>query len=191
MSSSQLRPSQPDLPVAVPNDRAGSARRSGGGHGVCQHAVLVPPAPVPGGSGPRRSADSGGPLCGGPGARVCVCWEDGPPGGRPCASASPSPGAHGPSPSPEAARTAAEQPRLRLPRFLPPALPRPGSRGCRGAAPGGRAVQSAHGGGRRRPGSGWPRRREARAKTPAPLSAFALSLPASRTPLAPTPSRRD
>lgn len=95
MSSSLLRPSQPDLRVAVPNHLAGSARWSGGGHGVCQHAVLVPSAPVPGRSGPRRSADSDSPLGGGPGARVCVCWEGGPPRGRPCASASPSPGAHG------------------------------------------------------------------------------------------------
>lgn len=80
---------------------------------------LSPGAQIPGG-------DSGSPLGGGPGARVCVCWEGGPPRGRPCASASPSPGAHGPSPSPEAAQAAAEQPRLSLPRFLPPALPRPG-----------------------------------------------------------------
>ncbi|XDA72059.1 hypothetical protein R6Z07F_002346 [Ovis aries] len=103
----------------------------------------------------------------------------------------PSPGAHGSSGSPEAARAAAEQPRLRLPRFLQLALPRPGSRGCCRTARGGRAAQSAHGGGRRRPGSGRPRRREARAETPAPLFAFARLLPASRTLLAPTPSRRD
>uniref|UniRef100_A0A8C2QU42 Gamma-aminobutyric acid type B receptor subunit 2 n=1 Tax=Capra hircus TaxID=9925 RepID=A0A8C2QU42_CAPHI len=54
----------------------------------------------------------------------------------------PSPGAHGSSLSPEAARAAAEQPRLRLPRFLQLALPRPGSRGCCRTARGGRAAQS-------------------------------------------------
>lgn len=149
------------------------------------------PTAVRGRSGPPWSAGSSGPRGGGPGRRVCVCWQGGPPRGRRSAGASPSPGAHGLSPSPEAARAAAVQPRLRLPRFLPPALPRPGSRGCRRATPGGRAAQSAHGGGRRRPGSGRQCRREARAETPAPLSTFPRSLPASRTPLSPTPSRRD
>lgn len=72
----------------------------------------------------------------------------------------------------------AEQPRLRLPRFLPLALPRPRFRSCCREAPGGRAAQSAHGGGRRRPGSGRPCGREARAETLAPLSAFARLLPA-------------
>lgn len=126
MARSQPRPSQPDLREAVPNHRAGatgSAGRSGGGHCVCQHAVLCPRIAVPRRSGPRRSAGSDNLRGGGPGARVCVCWGGGPPRGRRSAGASPSPGAHGPSPSPEAARAAAEQPRLRLPRFLPPALP--------------------------------------------------------------------
>lgn len=175
---------QLELRAAVPNHSAGAAGRARESQSSlrerCPLALRFPA--VRGQRSPHR---------GGPGARVCVCWEGGPPRCRRSASASPSPGAHGPSSSPEAARAAAEQPRLRLPRFLPPSLPRPDSRGCRRAAPGGRAAQSAHGGGRRRPGSGRLCRREARAETPAPLSAFACSLPASRTPLAPTPSRRD
>lgn len=179
------RPSQPDLREAVPNHRAGaagSARESSGGQfsfpDFCPRMF-------------RSLAGSGKPRSGGPGARVCVCWEGSPPRRSRSASASPFPSAHGSSPSPEAARASAEQPRLRLPRFLPLALPRPRSGSCCGEAPGGRAARSAHGGGRRRPGSGRPCGREARAETLAPLSAFARLLPASRTPLAPTPSQRD
>ena len=144
---------------------------------------LYPGSQVPGGRGQPARRRAGG-AC----VRVLGRRPSSRPPQRQCL---PSPGVHGPSLSPEAARAAAEQPRFRLPRFLPPALPRPGSRGCRRAAPGGRAAQSVHGGGRRRPGSGRPRWREARAETPAPLSAFARSLPASRTPLVPTPFRRD
>lgn len=51
----------------------------------------------------------------------------------------------------------------------------------------------AHGGGRRRPGAGRPRWREARGDSAPSALARSLArwLPASRTPLAPTPSRRD
>lgn len=98
MARRQPRPSQPDLQAAVPNHRAGSARRSGGGHCVYH----VPPTPVPGHSGPPRSADIGSPRGEGPGARLCVCWEGGPPAAAPA-----------PAPPPPPARTARPRPRRR------------------------------------------------------------------------------
>lgn len=75
MARSQTRRSQPNLQEAVPNHLAGAtggARRSDGGHCVCQHAVLVPSAAVPGPSGPRRSraaraAEGRGRVCAGAG----------------------------------------------------------------------------------------------------------------------------
>lgn len=120
MARSPPRPSQLDLGEAVPNHSAGAARcarRSGGCHSRFPNAVRKR-------SGSRWFAGSGSRGRGGPGARVCVCWEGGPPRCR--RSASPSPGAHGPSPSPEAARAAAEQPRLRLPRYVSCRPPSPG-----------------------------------------------------------------
>ena len=69
----QTRRSQPNLHEAVQNHRAGatgSARRSGGGHCVCQHAVFFPSAAVPGLSGPGRSRAARAAEGRG---RVCAC----------------------------------------------------------------------------------------------------------------------
>lgn len=130
---------------------------------------------------PEGSVGRGGRLGAAPGGRVCVCREHGPPRGRRSAGASPSPGAHGPSLSPEAARAAAQQPRLRLARLSLPSLPRLGSRVRRPAARGRRALRSrtgAGGGGRVRGGRAVQRRAETRP----PRRSLARSLAGSPPP---------
>ncbi|KAM7319730.1 hypothetical protein ACRRTK_021413 [Alexandromys fortis] len=121
-----------------------------------------------------------------PRARVCVCGEHGPPRGRRSAGASPSPGAHGPSLSPEAARAAAQQPCLRLARLPPPSLPQLDSRVRGPAAPGRKALRSrtgAGGGGRVRGG----RAGERRAETRPPRRSLAGSPPPALRSLPPLP----
>lgn len=178
-----------DLGEAAPNHLAGATGSAGRGgaaprvaapgrdsrnRGALELRLSVGSA----GLGSRRGTE--------PRARVCVCREHGPPRGRRSAGASPSHGAHGPSLSPEAARAAAQQPRLRLARLPPPSLPRLDSRVRWPAAPGRKALRSrtgAGGGGRVRGG----RAGERRAETRPPRRSLAGSPPPALRSLPPLP----
>lgn len=181
-----------DLGKAVPNHLAGATGSAGrGGRG-----------PARGSSGSRfpKPRCSGAQVTGGvsrprqparhsaPGASVRV------PGARPSPRPPqrrrlPLPRRTRPVPVPgggPSRRSAASPSPCASPAALPPPA---GLQGPPARSSGQESAAIAHGGGRRRPGAGRPRWREARGDS-AP-SALARWLPASRTPLAPTPSRRD
>lgn len=181
-----------DLGKAVPNHLAGATGSAGrGGRGPARDSSesrfpkpRCSGAQVTGGvSRPRQPARHSARV------RVCVCREHGPPRGRRSAGASPSHRRTRPVPVPgggPSRRSAASPSPCASPAALPPPA---GLQGSPARSSGQESAEIAHGGGRRRPGAGRPRWREARGDS-AP-SALSRWLPASRTPLAPTPSRRD